>query len=401
MQGSILSDVTVIDMTEGVAGPYAAMVLSDMGANVIKIERPAGDWSRPADHNTVAGAENGQFIALNRNKRNIGLDAASPGGKRILERMIGRADVLISNYRPGVMARLGLGYDECRALNEALIYCTVSGFGQQGAYAESPASDTIIQAMSGVMSVIGEKDGPPMRVGFPLIDMAAANSAVQAILLSLYGRLKGRQGANIDISLMAAALAMMSGVFTRFLASGTVPQRQGNQNPTLAPAGAFLASDGRYISIAVLRDSHWQKFCSAMELEHLADDPRFRINARRVENRKILDEIVVKMIAQQPSAYWLERLGAADILCGPINSFADVVADPALSSQLPFIDPLIPSVPQAVGGPIRMNGTYNKTYRPPPAKGQHTREILSEFGFDDGEILEYLDAAAVFERPEP
>ena len=315
--------------------------------------------------------------------------------------MIGRADVLISNYRPGVMARLGLGYDECRALNEALIYCTVSGFGQHGDYAESPASDTIIQAMSGVMSVIGEKDGPPMRVGFPLIDMAAANSAVQAILLSLYGRMKGRQGANIDISLMAAALAMMSGVFTRFLASGTVPQRQGNQNPTLAPAGAFLASDGRYISIAVLRDSHWQKFCSAMELEHLADDPRFRINARRVENRKILDEIVVKMIAQQPSAYWLDRLGAADILCGPINSFADVVADPALASQLPLIDPLVPSVPQAVGGPIRMNGTYNKTYRPPPAKGQHTREILSEFGFDDGEILEFLDAAAVFERPEP
>ena len=168
MQQKILSDITVIDMTEGVAGPYAAMVLSDMGANVIKVERKAGDWSRPADHENVDGAANGQFIALNRNKRNLGLDASSPSGKRILERLVSQSDVAISNYRPGVMAKLGFGFEQCQAINDQLIYCTISGFGQDGPYANSPASDTIIQAMSGVMSLVGEPDGPPLRVGFPL-----------------------------------------------------------------------------------------------------------------------------------------------------------------------------------------------------------------------------------------
>ncbi len=396
MQQKILSDITVIDMTEGVAGPYAAMVLSDMGANVIKVERKAGDWSRPADHENVDGAANGQFIALNRNKRNLGLDASSPSGKRILERLVSQSDVAISNYRPGVMAKLGFGFEQCQAINDQLIYCTISGFGQDGPYANSPASDTIIQAMSGVMSLVGEPDGPPLRVGFPLIDMAAANSAVQAVLLALYGRLQGRKGANIDISLMAAALAMMSGGFTRFLASGDVPQRQGHQNATLAPAGAFKASDGRYLSIAVLRDSHWLKFCDAMGLEHLSDDPRFAINARRVENRGALDDIIVPMIALQPMAYWLERLRAADILCGPINTFADVIADKDLSASLPLIDPLAPSVPQAVGVPIRLDGEYGSTYRPAPAKGQHTGEVLAEFGFSAAEIDGFLAEEAVF-----
>ena len=237
----ILSDITVVDMTEGVAGPCAAMTLADMGANVIKVERPAGDWSRPNDHFHVDGETNAQFIALNRNKRDIGLDVASVQGKAILTRMVRDADVLISNYRPGVMAKLGFGHEDAQAINDGLIYCTISGFGQDGPYAAAPASDTIIQAMSGVMSLVGEPDGPPLRVGFPLIDMAAASAAVQGILLSLYGRQNGYGGANLDISLMAAAAAMMSGGFTRYLASGKVPKRQGNQNATLAPAGASVA----------------------------------------------------------------------------------------------------------------------------------------------------------------
>jgi formyl-CoA transferase len=396
MRNKILSKITVIDMTEGVAGPYAAMALSDMGANVIKVERPAGDWSRPADHGYVDGAENAQFIALNRNKRDIGLDVSSVAGKRILERLIARSDVLISNYRPGVMAKLGFDDARCRALNDGLVYCTISGFGQDGAYAQYPASDTIIQAMSGVMSVVGEAGGPPLRVGFPLIDMAAANSAVQAVLLALYGRLSGQGGATIDISLMAAALAMMSGGYTRYLASGTVPQRQGNQNINLAPAGAFKTSDGRYLSIAVLRDSHWLKFCAAMELGALADDPRFTTNALRVENRAALDRIIVPMFAAQPAALWLARLRAADILCGPINDFADIAADPNLGEALPLVDAMAPNVPRTVGIPIRLNARYADTARPAPAKGAHTREVLAEFGFGADEIQAFFRDGAVF-----
>ena len=285
MQAGILSKITVIDMTEGVAGPYATMVLSDMGANVIKVERPAGDWSRPADHSQVDGESNAQFIALNRNKRDIGLDVTSAEGRQILERLIAKADVLISNFRPGAMAKLGFGYERCQAIKPDLVYCTISGFGQDGPYAELPASDTIIQAMSGIMSLVGEPDGPPLRVGFPLTDMAAANAAVQAILLALFGRLSGHGGANIDISLMAAALALMGASYTRFLASGKTPLRQGNQNTNLAPAGAFKASDGRFLSIAVLRDSHWQKFCAALELSDLAGDPRWPAHTRRGADR--------------------------------------------------------------------------------------------------------------------
>lgn len=396
MDAKILSKITVIDMTEGVAGPYAAMVLSDMGANVIKVERNAGDWSRPADHVNVDGEANAQFIALNRNKRDIGLDVSSDTGKKILERLITRSDVLISNYRPGVMAKLAFDDARCRTINKDLIYCTISGFGQEGAYAEFPASDTIIQAMSGVMSLVGEADGPPLRVGFPLIDMAAASSAVQAILLALYGRLSGRGGTTIDISLMAAALAMMGAGFTRYLASGKTPQRQGNQNTNLAPAGAFKAADGRYISIAVLRDLHWIKFCAAMELDDLAEDPRFVTNALRVENRAVLDDIIVPMIGLQASAYWLERLRAADILCGPINDFADIAADTNLSAGLPLVDSMAPNVPRAMGVPIRLNGDYAETVRPAPAKGEHTREILTEFDYGADEVEVFFRDGVVF-----
>jgi formyl-CoA transferase len=214
--------------------------------------------------------------------------------------------------------------------------------------------------------------------------------------LALYGRLSGHGGATIDISLMAAALAMMGAGFTRYLASGKTPQRQGNQNTNLAPAGAFKASDGRYLSIAVLRDLHWIKFCSAMELGDVVEDPRFVTNAVRVENRAALDEIIVPMLASQPAAYWLKRLRAADILCGPINDFADIAADTSLSAGLPLVDPMAPNVPLAMGVPIRLNGNYAETVRPAPAKGEHTQEILTEFGFCADDVRAFFRNGVVF-----
>jgi crotonobetainyl-CoA:carnitine CoA-transferase CaiB-like acyl-CoA transferase len=396
MQQNILSDITVIDMTEGVAGPYAAMVLSDMGANVIKVERPAGDWSRPADHFNVDGELNAQFISLNRNKRDIGLDVASEGGKRVLARMIGQADVLISNYRPGVMGKLGFGYEACSAIRPDLIYCTISGFGQEGAYAQNPASDTIIQAMSGLMSLVGEADGPPTRVGFPMIDMAAANYAVQGILLSLYGRQNGHGGANLDISLMAAALGLMSAGYTRYRASGVVPLRQGNENKTLAPAGAYRGGDGRYFTIAILRDEHWQKLCVALDLRDMAANADLATNKQRVERRAEIDAVIAPLFATEPAAYWLGRLGAADILCGPINTYEDIANDPNLAAQLPLVDGMAPNVREAMGVPIRRNGEYNATYRPAPAKGQHTAEVLAEFSYSEGEVQDLLAAGSAF-----
>lgn len=390
MNTGMLSAVTVIDMTEGVAGPYAASLLGDMGANVIKVERSAGDWSRTASGKTIGNVGSTQFVALNRNKRDISVDIATPDGLRILERLVSRADVLLSNYRAGVMAKLGLDYARCKSLRPDLVYCTISGFGQDGAYAQFPASDTILQALSGVMNLVGEADGPPLRVGFPLIDLAAANSAVQAVLAALFARLSGQGGRQIDISLMAAAMALMNVTFTDFLASGRLPQRHGNQNAAHAPAGAFITGDGRHISVAILRDSHWRKLCAALELPELADDARFVNNGLRVANRAILDSLITPIFQAKPAAYWIAQLRAADILCGPINTFADVIADHDLAACLPLIDPKLEGVTRIMGNPIRIDGAYFTAAQPAPARGQHTREVLAEFGFNAAEIAAFL-----------
>jgi crotonobetainyl-CoA:carnitine CoA-transferase CaiB-like acyl-CoA transferase len=399
MRAKILAQVTVVDMTEGVAGPYAATLLGDMGARVIKVERQEGDWQRSAGKG--AGGKGGsvgnaQFVALNRNKRDIGVDLGTADGRRIVERLVSKADVVLSNFRAGVMAKLGFGYERCRELRPEIVYCTISGFGQDGAYAQLPASDTILQAMSGVMNVVGEADGPPLRVGFPLIDMTAANYAVQSVLLALYGRLTGQGGANIDVSLMAAATALMCGNFTDYLTSGALPQRQGNQNVLLAPAGAYRVAGGRFITIAVLRDSHWQKFCAAISRGDLAGDARFATNGQRLKHRAELDAIIVPLLAAQPADYWIEKLRAADILCGPINSVADAVADPALAACLPVIDTGLPGAPRTLGSPIRYNGEFFAAKLPPPAKGQHTREVLAEFGFAADEIEAFLRGGSAF-----
>lgn len=396
MNNKILHKVKVVDMTEGVAGPYAATVLGDMGAQVTKIERQDGDWQRNAGKGEPGRFGNPQFIALNRNKRDIGIDLGTADGRRIVERLVANADVVISNYRAGVMAKLGFDYAHCQLLNPAIIYCTISGFGQEGTYAQLPASDTILQAISGVMSVVGEPNGEPLRVGFPLIDMAAANSAVQSVLLALYGRLTGQGGAHIDVSLMAAAAALMCGGFTEYLASGRLPPRQGNQNSLLAPAGAFKVAGGRYITIAVLRDSHWQKFCAALGLGQLANDTHFASNAARVAHRAELHAIITPLFESQPAQYWLDRLRAADILCGPINTVVDVLADPALAACLPLIDTGLPNAAQALGTPIRYNGEFFSAERPAPAKGQHTREVLVEIGYTAEEIDGLLRDGSAF-----
>jgi crotonobetainyl-CoA:carnitine CoA-transferase CaiB-like acyl-CoA transferase len=396
MSAGILSAITVIDMTEGVAGPYAASMLGDMGANVIKVERAEGDWSRTAGKHSVGNVGSLQFVALNRNKRDISLDLATAEGRHIIERMVTKSDVVLSNFRAGVMAKLGLDFARCKTLRADIIYCTISGFGQDGAYAQFPASDTVLQALSGMMNLVGEADGPPLRVGFPLIDLTAANNAVQAVLLALYGRLSGQGGKQIDVSLMAAAMALMNVTFTDYLAAGRLPKRHGNQNAQHAPAGAFEVAGGRYITLAILRDSHWQKLCAALDLPALAADARFSSNALRVEHRAALDAIIAPILKTKPAEFWIAALRKADILCGPVNSFADIIADTDLAAGLPLIDAKLAGVPKLMGNPIRNNGEYFTVERPAPARGQHTREILAEFGFNAEEVAGFLRTGSAF-----
>lgn len=396
MAGQTLSGVRVIDMTEGVAGPYAATLLGDMGADVVKVERREGDWQRSAGRGEPGPRGNAQFIALNRNKRDIGVDLDTPGGRRIVERLVSRADVLVSNYRPGVMGRLGFDYARCRELRPDLIYCTISGYGQNGAAALLPASDTILQAVSGVMSTVGEPQGPPLRVGFPLVDMAAAGSAVQAVLLALYGRLKGEGGTCIDVSLMAAAASLQAGGYTDCLISGRSPTRQGNQNSLHAPAGTFETADGRELSLAVLRESHWRRLCRALDLETLVTDPRFATNAARIGHREALNAVLTQRLRTEPRAVWLERLRAADILCGPVNTVGEALADPALRATLPVLDTPLPEAPQVLGGPIRRDGDFLPLRRAAPLQGEHTREVLLELDYAPADIDALLASGAAF-----
>jgi crotonobetainyl-CoA:carnitine CoA-transferase CaiB-like acyl-CoA transferase len=362
----------------------------------VKVERREGDWQRSAGKGEPGRFGNAQFIALNRNKRDIGVDLNTDGGRSIVERLVSQADVVISNYRAGDKAKLGFSFQRCKALKPDIIYCTISGFGQDGACAQLPASDTIVQAMSGVMSVVGEPGGPPLRVGFPLIDMTAANSAVQSVLLALYARVMGQGGAEIDVSLMAAAASLMCGGYTENMATGRLPPRQGNQNSLLAPAGAFEVAGGRYITIAVLRDSHWKKFCSALSLEALADDERYATNAVRVKNRDALDATIVPLLKSNTSEYWLEKLREADILCGPINTVADVLADSALTACLPMLGSGVPHAAQTIGAPIRYDGEFFGVRSPSPAKGEHTREVLTDIGYPVHEIEALLASGAAF-----
>ena len=396
MSAGVLSKITVIDMTEGVAGPYAACLLGDMGANVIKIERAEGDWSRTAGKHIVGNVGSTQFVALNRNKRDIGLDVGTADGLRIVERMVSQSAVLLSNFRAGVMTKLGLGYARCRELRPDIVYCTISGFGQEGAYAQFPASDTVMQAMSGVMNLIGEAEGPPMRTAFPLVDITAANHAVQAILAALYGQLSGQGGKQIDISLIAAAMALMNIAFTDYLAAGRLPQRHGNQNPAHAPAGAYEVADGRYITIAILRESHWKKLCVALNMPALENDSRFCTNVLRIENRVQLEEILIPLFKSKPGKWWTATLRAADIISGPVNSFADVIADADLAACLPLIETHLQGMPRMMGNPIRMDGAYATASRPAPARGQHTREVLAELGYALPEVDNFLRTGVAF-----
>ena len=280
-----LSHINVLDLTAHRAGPTAVRQLADWGANVIKIEMPPDDSGAEGPGGPREGSD---FQNLHRNKRSITLDLKNPKGKEVFMKLVKDADVVVENYRPDVKFRLGIDYESLKKVNPRIVVTSISGFGQDGAYAQFPASDTVLQALSGLMQQVGTADGPPLRVGFPLIDLSAANNAVQGILAALYGRLSGKNGnggAEIDVSLMASAMALMNVTFTDYLAGGRLPQRHGNQNPQHAPAGAYETAGGRYITLAILRDAHWKKLCAALGMPALTDDTRFSNNALRVANR--------------------------------------------------------------------------------------------------------------------
>jgi crotonobetainyl-CoA:carnitine CoA-transferase CaiB-like acyl-CoA transferase len=307
--------------------------------------------------------------------------------------------VIISNYRKGVMDRLEFGFQSCLELNPKIIYCTISAFGQKGAYSDHPASDTIIQALSGIMESIGETEGPPLRVSFPLIDLYAASLAAQGIMLALYARQQGKMGLWVDVNLLNTAMVLQCQALAEFLTNGELPKRCGNQNPALSPAGAFQTKDGKYISIAVLREARWKKFCAALGCSEMFIDERFKDNDRRLINRGSLNKILIPIFLTKTQEEWISALSREDILCGPINTFLDVFTKPGLCESISLLEfELMGKKVRTGGNPIEINGEYASVEKTSCLKGEHTNEILKELNFGQNEIEAMVNEGITYQR---
>jgi crotonobetainyl-CoA:carnitine CoA-transferase CaiB-like acyl-CoA transferase len=377
-----LSHVRVLDLTRILSGPFCTMKLGDMGAEVIKIEQPGfGDdtrtWGPP-----FIGGESAYFLSVNRSKKSVTLDLKSEKGKDILKKLILQSDVLVENFRAGVMERLGFGYKAVRRLNPRLVYCSISGYGQTSSRSHQPSYDLIIQGESGLMDITGFLGGPPTKVGISLADVNAGNLAAEGILLALLKREKTGKGDQVDISLLNGLLSLFTYQSQIALSTRLAVGRKGNIHPTITPYETYRTKDG-YVNIAVGNEIHWRSFCRAIGRPKLADNVRFQTNSRRVMNRKGLEKILVPIILKKTSKQWVSRLNALDVPVGKINSVSEALrltADQVVSFRHPRA-----GVVKIVANPLSA-GRSTRSLRPPPTLGQHTNHVLRRIGYSLAQI---------------
>jgi formyl-CoA transferase/CoA:oxalate CoA-transferase len=391
-----LQDLLVLDLTRILSGPFATMTLADLGADVIKIEQPGtGDDTRQWGPPFQAG-EAAYFLSVNRNKRSIAVDLKSAEGRAAVWKLALKADVLVENFRPGTAAGLGFGFDELSQANPGLVYASISGYGQTGPESQRAGYDAIAQARSGIMSVTGEADGPPARVGVSSADLAAGMWATIGILAALHERQRTGRGQWVDISLLDGSVAWLTYVSSGYFASGAVPKRYGSAHPTIAPYQAFASSDG-YVMVAVGNDGLWKRFTSVIERADLLADERFTTNSARVENRAILIPLLEDIMRTRTTQDWVSVLNKAGVPVGPIQTVEQAVVDPQVTARGMVLEMQHPTVGRmnTVGCPIRLTRTPTTLRMPPPLLGQQTDEVLSELGFDAAEIAAMHSSGAV------
>ena len=391
-----LDGIRVIDLSRVVSGPLCTMNLADMGADVVKIEEPGrGDESR-AFGPPFLGGESPYYLSVNRNKRSCTVNLKRDAGKAILWRLLDTADVVVQNFRPGAMARLGLDYDAVAARHPRLIYCSISGFGDSGPDAVRPGYDLVVQGESGLMDLTGEADGPPTRIGTSIADLTAGVMAAQGITLALYARQTTGRGQHVKIAMLDAVASLLTYNAGNYFATGESPTRRGNDHPSVVPYQTLRAKDG-WMNLAVANDSLWVRYCDAIERPDLRDDPRFATAPERVNHRDTLVPIIVALTAARTVQQWVDLLGAAGVPCGRIRNVAEVCTNPQLTERGKVVDRPHPTagIVTMIGLPIELSDTPGRIQTAPPLLGEHTDDVLRDAGYTDDEIYTFREDGAI------
>jgi crotonobetainyl-CoA:carnitine CoA-transferase CaiB-like acyl-CoA transferase len=379
-QAPPLDGLVVLDLSRVLAGPYCTMILGDLGADVIKVEHPDGDdtrrWGPP-----FAAGESAYYLAVNRNKRSVVADLKTPAGRELVRRIARQADILVENFRPGTLDRLGLGLDLLRAENPRLITLTISGMGATGPDAELPGYDFIVQALGGLMSITGPAAGAPSKVGVAVVDLTTGMLAANAILAALYARERTGAGQHIETSLLESQVAWLANVASAYLVTGEAPVRHGNAHPTIVPYQTFRGVD-RDFALGVGNDAQWQRLCTAIGRPELADDARFRTSPNRVRHREELTTLLESHFAAAPAGEWVARIREAGVPAGPVRTIPEVLEDPQVHAREMVVRVPHPSIGELrlIGIPCKFSVTPAAIRRPPPLLGEHTTEVEREYG---------------------
>ncbi|HXM14245.1 MAG TPA: CoA transferase [Candidatus Eremiobacteraceae bacterium] len=393
-----LAGIRVLDFSHALAGPYCTMLLSDYGAEVYKLEARSGDmgrgWGPP-----FAGGVASFFLGLNRGKLGISLDLKQPEGLELCLRMIDHVDVLIENFRPGAMDKLGLGYEEVRKRNPRLIYCSISGYGQRGPSRDEAAMDMVMQASSGLLSITGTEEGESVRCGYGVTDVTAGLFAVIGILLALRARETTGRGQFVDVSMLDSMISTMSSNYMSYLGSRIVPKPMGTSFPTIVPYRVYQASD-REVAIAVGSERLWAIFCSAIERPDLEKHPDYHTNALRIENREKLEPILDHVFSGRSGSAWVERLQSAGVPSSLLRNFGEVAEHPQseIREMFPVLDHLTAGAHKVTGTPVKLSETAGHPNLPAPLLGQHTRTVLKDlFDLSDARFDDLVARGIVFE----